>query len=196
CRKGARRRNARRRRVHRTAGASIPPVAALSSDRAPAELHLDVARPVRRERADAGAEIPLVVVEELVAPGLADVVLVLAHAAEPLGRGPAVALALRAHLDDLPIRADRHDELLEARVEAAGEDDVGGEREVLEVLARTRHAIAQDRLEPEVRAGLHPAVHLAEVLAVELDRLALARLRRRAEVVDHLDRLQRVVLLL
>src|SRR5690606_28438600 len=114
------------------------------------KLHLHVARPVVGERAHAGAEVAIVVDVDLVTPGLSDLPLVELEPTEPLGRGVEVALALRAHVDDLPVRVHRRDELLETRIEPAREDDVGREREIFEVFTGARHAVPQDGLEAEV----------------------------------------------
>ncbi len=147
-----------------------------------------------REGADAGVEVALVVDKDLVAPLLADGGLVHAEAAEPFSGGAAIAFALRAHLDDFPPRIHRSGELLKARVETAWEDHVGGEGEVLQILSGPRDAIAKDGLEPEAGAGLDPVGDLVEVGPIEFHRHALIGLSRGAQMVDHLDRDQTVVL--
>ena len=48
--------------------------------------------------------------------------------------------------------------------------------------ARARHAVAQNGLKPEARAGLHPLRGLAKVLAVDVDRLA-SQVKRASELI-------------
>src|SRR5262245_7365918 len=132
------------------------------------------------ERAHARAEITVVVHEQLRAPALLDVVLVI-----PQPRAPVLARALvmqpaHLHLADLPVRTYSADGLLVARGDAAGEDGVRQPADVANVIPLSRNPIAQNRLQPEPRARLRPLPRAAEVVAVHVDRLARARLLRRA----------------
>ena len=103
--------------------------------------------------------------------------LFIAEAAEPLSRRLAVVNPAGVELHNLPRLAARGDELFEARVEAAGEDDVSGELQVFQVSAGAGHAVAENGLKAEARARLHPLRRLVEVLAVDGNREALLLLR-------------------
>ncbi len=69
-----------------------------------AKLHLDVARPVIVEGADAGRQVAIIVIIDFVAPLGADGGLMLLHAVEPFAGGLAIADTLRTKLFDLPVR--------------------------------------------------------------------------------------------
>src|SRR6266540_4216693 len=142
---------------------------------------------------DACAQVSIVVFEDLVAPPPADFGFMIAQTAPPLeGRAPVMD-AGGVHLDDLPVRVDRLHDLLDAWVQAARKDHVGHPVYVFEILLVARDTISHDVLQAEPRTGRGPLVNGAEKLAQVVDRLAETRLLGRNEVIDHANRLDRVV---
>src|SRR5262249_13445137 len=118
---------------------------------------------------------------------LRDLLFVTAQAAAPVLAGTAVVLAPRPHLEDLPVRADRHDDVFHAGGDPAGEDLVGDPADLPDVGGLARSAVAQDALQGEVGAWPTPLPGTAEEVPVACDRLAGPGLARRADVLDHAD---------